>query len=234
MTALTIKERAKVNAALCIIHDNRADAGAVTEVARNAIAGGLTAAAAYERALNGFVAENPIFAPAISKVIQLVGASSPQTVAKYDRALTEYIETGSNEALTALAPTIAKDSIALAIHNGEMTEADLANGGLAMALGFDPGPVLQEAYAAIEPARTGPLQESSAPASIGDSQVSAVAGPGYVAPRAQREWAGVARTGFAAVPSVSHGLTPNAAREAERASAVSSGRAIFDEAASNA
>lgn len=199
MTNLTVKQRAKINAALCIIHDNDGDAGAVTAMARTIMATGHDARTSYEKALNSFAAENPAFERVIGKMVNLIEASSTRTVAAYDIALSDYIATGNNAGMVALAPTIAKDSIALAIHNGEMTEADVATGGLAQALGFEPGSILQSAYTenttpAIPTAQPGadvkladmPAHEQRST----DSQVSVGGGQGagHVTPKTQAIW----------------------------------------------
>ena len=46
--------------------------------------------------------------------------------------------TGSTVAMQGMLPTMARDSVALAIRNGEITQDDVANGGLNTALGFAP------------------------------------------------------------------------------------------------
>jgi hypothetical protein len=233
LTALNIKQRAKINAALCIIHDNGFDADAVVELSRAVMATGVPIHTAYERALTSFVTENPDTGPVISKMLALVEASDSATIAQYDSALSHYIETGDNAAMVALAPTIAADSIALAIQNGEITEAEAASGGLGLALGFDPGPVLLAA-ASPEPA---PLPDppastlglKDAPRATFDpsSQVSPVAGSGYVTPKGRAAEAAASYTGFVSARPASHGMTPEAAYAAARASVMNGSRAII-------
>lgn len=201
MTALTIKQRAKVNAALCLIHDSGGDASAVSGLAAEMIAAGHQPRISYEKALNTFARTNRKLGDAIGKMTRLVEASSPATVAMYDQALSQYIDTGDNSGLTALAPTIAADSIALAIHNGEMTEADAGAGGLEMALGFKPGPVLEEAQSQTAPA---PPSKQPTPA----------------APE-------IHYTGFAPDDGpVLNGHNPNGVREAARAAASRVGHTV--------
>ena len=228
MTALTTKQRAKVNAALCIIHDNGFDAEAVTQLARNIIATGRDARSAYEQALNTFIADNPEAGPAITGITRLVEASSPATIAQYDAALSHYIETGDGKGLEALAPTIAQDLMALAVHNGEVDAADVATHGLAAVdLGFTPGPLLvaassppkDDAHSDAVPGIR--LPEAPPPPITRDtgSQLSAVPGAGYVTTKAQA--ARIHYSGFAPDAPALHGMTPNAAREAARAAASS-------------
>lgn len=201
MTALTIKQRAKVNAALCLIHDSGGDASAVSGLAAEMIAAGHQPRISFEKALNTYARTKPELGDAIGKMTRLVEASSPATVAMYDQALSQYIDTGDNSGLTALAPTIAADSIALAIHNGEMSEADAGAGGLEMALGFKPGPLLEAAQSQAAPAT--PV-EQAAPA---DPEV-------YY-------------TGFAADDGPAlNGHNPNGIREAAKAAASRVGQVI--------
>lgn len=220
---LSVKQRATVNAALCLIHDEGGDANAVTEAARAIMATGHSPVKAYERALNQYAASNPTVGAAINTAVKLIEASSPATVAQYDQALSGYIASGDNSGLLALAPMIAEDSIALAIHNGELTEADRGPEALAMAFGFEPGPVMQEAAAAPASAPAAPETASTA------SQISAVAGPGMIAPKAQRS--PIHPGGFAAQAGPGHGLTPAAAKEAARAAIVNGSRAIIEDGA---
>lgn len=233
MTALTVKQRAKVNAALCLIHDHGFDANGITEAARTIMATGHDARSAYEKALNSFIASNPQIGRVVQKITQLVEASSPGTVAQYDQALSHYIASGDDTALTALAPMIEQDSIALAIRNGDMTEADIEEGGAAMALGFDPGhsaDAKQEAPQAAAPA----IGLTEAPATVAHTRASQVGftnGPGFVSAKGQA--ARQHYSGFApdALPA-GHGLTPAGAKEAARAAA-SRGSMIIIEAASS-
>lgn len=190
MTALTIKERAKVNAALCIIHDKGLDAQAVANSAKALSATGVATAATYEKALNNFAAANPKLAEPLGHITRLIEASSPATVNQYDTALSQYIATGDNTGLVALAPTIEADSRALDAHNAEL-----------------------EAPAAAPEA-----------GHVGESQVSAIDGPGYQSAGARAN--PVAYAGFAPDTSPFNGLTPTAAREAARAQASGRGHAV--------
>jgi hypothetical protein len=144
---LTTRQRTKVNAALCLIHDNGHDASAIIKVAK-AMTKEVGTRKAYELALNDFIRTQPDLHPAIAKMHKLVDASNDATVDQYDTALSEYVSTGDDSSLNALAPTIAEDSLALAVRDGEITQEEADSGEVAKALGFEPGPALIEAVAA--------------------------------------------------------------------------------------
>ena len=205
---MTTKERAQVNAALCLIHDNGLDASAITRAATVNIAGGLAPGAAYGLALNAFAGQHADLAPILSKVTRLIGASSPETIVTYDRALTEYIATGNDAAMNALAPMIAADSMALAIRAGEMKPGDTGEA----ALGAIPSPAMQQAYA---DASTAPDEPS--PTDSNGYQLSAVSSAGMVAAKANL--APAHYSGFAPDVPAFNGLTFAATREAARVSA---------------
>ncbi len=157
MTALTNKQRVQINTALAIVHASGHNASAITQEAKGYQAQGHPHVKAYELALSSFTRTNAYMAPAIQKTIALVGASSDATIARYDHAVSRYNETGSDDAIEALAPMMAQDSVALAIRNGEITQADIANGGVKTALGFHPTEAMQAAaMAAPAAAETAP------------------------------------------------------------------------------
>ena len=139
MNGLTQRQRVKVNAALSIIHDHGYNASAVSAWAREyRDKQGYPTAKAYERALNEFIGGQPGLADSLVKVTRLVQASDDATVASYDKALTTYIQTGDDSGITALADTIAQDSVALAVRHGEIKGGVTAENveaalGLAMA-----------------------------------------------------------------------------------------------------
>lgn len=208
MSNLTKKERTQVNAALCLIHDQGYDAGAITAAATRSIAVGHAPAAAYSLALNAFAAQNADLAQSLSKVTRLIGSSSADTIDTYDRALTEYISTGNDAAMTALAPMIAADSMALAIKAGEMQPGDTG----AAALGHPLSDVMQQAFAAASVA----IEAPEAPHGNG-YQLSPFDGPGMVAPKAQL--VPVEYHGFAPDGRALNGQSLTAVREAARESA---------------
>jgi hypothetical protein len=144
---LNARQRTKINAALCLLHDEGHDANSVIHVANELIKQGSDTRSAYEDALNAFIGEQPAMLPVISKIHRLVDASDDGTVDQYDAALSEYVTTGDDSSLNALAPMIAEDSIALALQDGEITQEEADSGDLAKALGFEPGPLLAEAVA---------------------------------------------------------------------------------------
>jgi hypothetical protein len=205
---LTARQRAKVNAALCLIHDNGYDAKPIIKLA-NELMREVDTRTAYELALNEFVRTEPDLIPAISKAHTLVDASDDATVDQYDAALSEYVTSGDNSSLNALAPMIAEDSLALALKNGEITQEEADIGDVAKALGFEPGPALREAIAAKAEQSGEQSQEPNQPMwqpkvetdlpQLGDgspanpvnsSQTSLGVGPtGFIARGAQQHWA---------------------------------------------
>jgi hypothetical protein len=144
---LTTRQRVAVNAALAMIYDKGQDAKGVIQQANTLMGEGADPASAYETALNGFIERRPSLLPAISHMFRLVAASDDKTVDRYDAALDSYLHTGDETGLRDLAPTIAQDSLALAVRDGDITAEEAANGDLAKALGFQPGETLVEAVA---------------------------------------------------------------------------------------
>jgi hypothetical protein len=210
MSQLTKKERTQVNAALCLIHDQGYDASAITAAATRSIAVGHAPAAAYSLALNAFAAQNVDLAQSLSKVTRLIGASSADTIDAYDRALNAYITTGNDTAMTALAPMIAADSMALAIKAGEMQPGD--TGAAAAALGHPLSDVMQQAFAAASVAIEAPEEPHG-----NGYQLSPFDGPGMLAPKAQL--VPVEYHGFAPASGALNGQSLTAVREAARESA---------------
>lgn len=236
---LTPKQRAKINAALCLIHDNGHNANAVTSMARSIMAGGADPRSAYERALNTFAETNPALLPALSKVVGLVEASDDDTVAKYDAALSSYIETGDDSAVRSLAPMIAQDMTTLATRNGEQPPE--------FAQEFQEAANAAPVPRAVEH-RTSTFAFSDQPASnslsgrpiVGrandgspivrtTSQISMGGGvTGMVAPKAQAAWQNTPYVGPLSATRAPNDLNPNNAREAARAMAANGSRAIID------
>jgi len=126
MTALTNKQRVKVNAAFAIIHGHGFNASIVGKEARVIMGTGHPAPTAYAMALNIFAQRQPGIGGSIDKVTRLIEASDDATVAQYDRALNQYIQTGDDSGISALQDMIVADSRTLAIRNGEGTEDTLA------------------------------------------------------------------------------------------------------------
>lgn len=149
MTALSVRDRTKFNAALAIIHDAGHNASALTQAARINMAEGWDAARSYKAVLEDFAKHNPAIMPQMKQAIRVIDASDEPTVAKYDAAVSHYIETGDNSAIEALGPTFARDSIALAVRSGELSQDAIGSPeALGIAMGFDPGPEGQAALTA--------------------------------------------------------------------------------------
>lgn len=159
MTALTNKQRVKVNAALTLIHAEGGNASAVTARAKALQGGGQTAAQGYQTALNEALSGDAALSNSVGRVMRLIEASDDATEGVYDRALASYNQSGDEAALEALAPMMARDSAALAIRTGEMTHADIGNGGLANALGFEPDAAM--IAAAMELPASGPAPSAA-------------------------------------------------------------------------
>lgn len=170
MTALTHRQRVAVNAALAMVHASGRDASAITAEAKAYQAQGHTHLKAHETALTTFSQANPTMARAVQKTISLVSASSNETVDRYHYAITRYNETGNTDAIDALAPMIAQDSVALAIHNGEITPDDIANGGIETALGYAPTADMTAAVMAAAPTAIAPTNPAPAPAAAPPAQ----------------------------------------------------------------
>jgi len=197
---LTVKQRAKINAALCLIHDNGHDASAITAMARHMIGNGADPRSAYTQALNTFADTNPGMLPALSKVVGLVEASDDATVAQYDAALSSYIQSGDDSAVRALAPMIAQDMATLAARNGEAAPEFSAEFQEAAATPQAPQPTEHRTSTfafdikpAVETVAGRPVvgrDTDGTPMVRTTSQVSMSGGAtGMVAPKAQREWA---------------------------------------------
>ena len=213
MTALTDKQRVKVNAALTIIHGHGYDPAPVTKIARDLIAIGHPARSAYEQALNTFAQSRPGIGGAIAKVAQLIEASDGPTVARYDEALALYIQTGDNSGINALEAMIVADATALAIRSGESTADALAGLSIDDALGtaFDeiqerttgpeimaapaPAPAVSQSFAFAVPGqapRPTPPAATQRPAVQAPPTLSSgTAVRGALSERAARSWAGV-------------------------------------------
>lgn len=137
MTELSPKQGVKVKSALWLIHDHGHDAMALSRSVTTAIAGGHDPKGAYENALTAFVADKPELSSIMSHTVRLIEASDGPTVTQYGEALEAYNQTGNRSGIDALAETFAKDSIALAVKNGELSATDTGNrAAVEAALGF--------------------------------------------------------------------------------------------------
>ena len=120
------------------------DPNAAIDAADAEIAAGVPVLTAYSRALNSYVADLPPETQGtIGKIAKLVAASDDATLAQYDAAISAYNDSdGTDEtAIEALLPMMAQDGLALALKDGEITQADIDSGeGIAAALGYQPMP----------------------------------------------------------------------------------------------
>ena len=249
MTALTNKQRVKVNAALTIIHGHGYDPAPVTKIARDLMAIGHPPRSAYEQALNTFAQSRPGIGVAISKVAQLIEASDSPTVARYDDALSLYIQTGDNSGIAALEPMIVADATALAIRAGESTADALAGLTINDALGtaFDemqeratapemmaeptpaPAPAISQTFAFAVPGQS-PSPATASPALPTLSNGTAVRAP--LSERAARSWAGVPIGTAAAIRTAEGGYrSPKTGEALARAIGIPLGSIAGQEAA---
>jgi hypothetical protein len=171
-------------------------------------------------------------------------------VDQYDAALSTYVSAGDDTALNALAHTIAKDSLALAVQDGEITPEEAANGALEKALGFEPGPLLVAAVeASSEPTNEQPQQPNqqwtreqpdapqlgdapaNAPSAVNGTQVSFSSTPsGTITPAAQQRREREGWQGAVEQARPNYGGNLAAIREAARADASRGSRAVIAEA----
>ena len=135
MTALTPRQAIKVKAALSLIAVHGHNPRTVQQAATAELAKGYPANIAYKNAIDGFIARVPAMGNTLNLAVDLIHNSDDATVALYDKALTEYNNTGDDSCLDGLAPMILEDAKALAIAKGEATEADTANWTIEDALG---------------------------------------------------------------------------------------------------
>lgn len=117
------------------------------------VAAGVPILTAYSHALNSYVSTLPAETQgAIEKIAKLVAASDDVTIAQYDAAISAYNDSeGTDEtAIEALFPMMAQDGLALALRDGEITQAEIDRGeGIVAALGYTPMP---EQIAALQSA----------------------------------------------------------------------------------
>lgn len=135
MTALTPRQAIKVKAALSLIAVHGHNPRTVQQAATAELAKGYPANVAYKAAIDGFIARVPAMGNTLHLAVDLIHNSDDATVALYDKALTDYNNTGDDSCLDSLAPMILEDAKALAISKGELTEADAANWTIDDALG---------------------------------------------------------------------------------------------------
>ncbi len=135
MTALTPRQAIKVKAALSLIAVHGHNPRTVQQAATAELAKGYPANIAYKNAIDSFIARVPAMGNTLHLAVDLIHNSDDATVALYDKALTDYNNSGDDSHLDSLAPMILEDAKALAISKGEVTEADAANWTVEDALG---------------------------------------------------------------------------------------------------
>ncbi|MGC6401174.1 hypothetical protein ACNI3Q_11420 [Sphingomonas sp. FW199] len=213
MTTLNQKQRAQINATLCIAHAAGKDVAAIQQRARTIMATGRTPWHAHKAALIEFAKANPALVPTMKRVDALIEASDSASVARYDTALREYIRTGDEAAVAGLEPMMRADMAALAVRNGEITAEDAAAGRVnwsAMGMGWDDGKPQQFAFttaaqsaperqanpAAPQPAGRPAIPPGGAGKDAWSNQGGASARPAASIAsdaRAERAWEGAAR-----------------------------------------
>jgi|GEM_PF-5273293 len=208
MTAFTARQNVKIKAGLALIHDYGHDAKAVAGAARSDMLRGLPPKQAYERAFTQFAKGKPELSRALSHALRLIEASDPLTVERYGDALERYNQTGDPSAMTGISKVFVQDSIALAIRNGELSEADARDPvavEAAFGFAFGPGagdrviamasaPELEAAPASQAAPETQAAPPPNAPASLASISPSPTNGPrtGFSGPSG---WQASARPG---------------------------------------
>ena len=127
MTPLNARQSVKIKAGLCLIHDYGHNARLVSDAARSSMARGLEPKQAYDRAFTDFAKGKPELSGALAHSFRLIDHSDPLTVGRYGDALEKYNQTGDPAAMTGIAQTFIKDSIALAVKHGEISDEDAKN-----------------------------------------------------------------------------------------------------------
>ena len=140
----TDKQLTTFDAVLTCISAAGYDPTVAERAAEADIAAGVSPLTAYSRALNSYVSTLPAETQGtIGKIAKLVAASDDATIAQYDAAISAYHASGGTDesAIEALYPMMAQDGLALALNNGEITQAEIDRGeGIAAALGYQPVP----------------------------------------------------------------------------------------------
>jgi hypothetical protein len=117
---LSRRQTATYNAALCFIHQTGHDPFDITNDVQRLMNSGVPASTAFQRALNGFVDRTPEMLEPLQMITRVIEASDDFTVARYNMAMSQYIETGDESGINAVAPIMAKDMVTLAKQRGEV------------------------------------------------------------------------------------------------------------------
>ena len=135
---LTSRDRAKVNAGLLLLHDEGHNPDEVTRVAQASMNIGTPPLKAYKRAFEVFMQGQPQFRAPLMRIGQLMDASDDRTIAGYNVALAQYVETGDDAAFDPVMTTLQQDLAQLATRTGD---AGFLDGWGAMAANPAPSPV---------------------------------------------------------------------------------------------
>ncbi len=159
MSGMNAKQRASINGALAMIHADGEDVASVQRRAQTVIATGRDTYHGYKVALNEFARSNPSLGTKLAKVAALIEASDAATVAQYDRALSEYIETGDEAAVDALAPMMQVDAAAFAERaggSGPAAVADMFPSSTPQKFSFNVGPQTPAQQSSANPGSSTP------------------------------------------------------------------------------
>ena len=117
--SLSGRDRVKINAALVLLRDWGIDPAKVTGRAAAGINIGTPAKAAYERAFNALVADQPELQAPLMRLGQFVEATDERTLAGYSLALDRFIASGDRRTLDTIMPTVKADLAELAARTGD-------------------------------------------------------------------------------------------------------------------
>lgn len=104
MTALTPRQAIKVKAALSLIAVHGHNPRTVQQAATAELAKGYPASVAYKNAIDSFIACVPAMENTLHLAVDLIHNSDDATVAFYDKALTDYNNSGDDSHLIASLP----------------------------------------------------------------------------------------------------------------------------------
>ena len=197
----------KIRAALAWVRDKHGpeDVQHLVGMARQMRSQGAPELEAWNYALKRLEEADPALSEKIAKSFDLLDASDDATVARYEAALTQYLDNGDQSGLLEMRPDIARDDAALSLRNGELDQqaydariAEIEAGNIVPAEQADPardsseakGPGQQfrfndnAASPKIEP--PAPAPDCSSQRSVGGTSIPAT---GMVAPKAAQLWA---------------------------------------------
>ncbi|WP_370178218.1 hypothetical protein [Alteriqipengyuania sp.] len=124
--SLSRRDSAKVNAGLLEVHHAGIDTAEVTEIARAMMNNGTPPRQAYEAAFDKFATHRPEFRAPLMRIGQLIDATDLPTLARYNVAMSRYIETGDYAEIEAVAPIVQQDLTTMAAETGDAGFAEMA------------------------------------------------------------------------------------------------------------